>query len=89
MNLNVNKRTDPRVGVCPCKGCEDRESVAYVCHAVCERYLEWTKVRLEVKEADRKKKDQEIAIVSYNVEKALEHKKIAKANRSARRNRRR
>lgn len=84
--MNFDQRVDPRVGICPCKGCNERDNINRVCHSECERYISWTERRLKIKEHDRKIKDQEAAANSYVVEKALKNKEIARARRGSRRN---
>lgn len=60
--------------ISPCKGCEDR--VPYPnCHATCERFIEWNKRHLENKAKIRKKKSEEIDIVTYAVETGMKLKK--------------
>lgn len=83
MTFNHNKRTDPRIGECPCRECEYHESVKYVCHAICGEYINWKRRHDEVNAEDRKARDLEIEATSYAVEKALKHKKIARARRGA------
>ena len=38
----------------PCLGCEERE---LGCHAHCQSYIDWTKLREEIKAVDRREKD--------------------------------
>lgn len=83
--MSFYTRVDPRVGVCPCKGCNERDSVNRVCHSECELYISWNEKRLMIKEQDRKIKDQEVDANSYLVEKALKAREIAKAHRGSRR----